>query len=71
MDNRSKIEIIQTGTTTANVIINGKQLRGVSGYTIEHTAGGMAKLEIIMGKPYSNEIQIDEICEVSIRYEDE
>lgn len=67
MENRSKIEIIQTGIGSAKVLVNGKELKPVTGYKIEHNANSIARLELIMGKPLTD-VTVDEICEVSIRY---
>ena len=67
MKNKGKIEIIQTGTTTAKVFLNGQDISGmVSGYTITHEANKVAKLELIAVKPFTD-IAVDEICEVTIR----
>lgn len=67
MESKGKIEIIQTGITTAKVLLNGQDISGiVSGYTITHEANRVAKLELIAGKPFTD-IVVDEICEVTIR----
>ena len=67
MESKGKIEIIQTGITTAKVLLNGQDISGmVSGYTITHEANSVAKLELIAGKPFTD-IVVDEICEVTIR----
>lgn len=69
MESKGKIEIIQTGITTAKILLNGQDISGmVSGYTITHEANKVAKLELIMGKPFTD-VTVDEICEVTIRHE--
>ena len=70
MESKGKIEIIQTGVGTAKVFVNGQELKHVKGYTVEHNGNNIAKLELIMGKPFTD-VTVDEICEVLIRYEDE
>ena len=71
MESKGKIEIIQTGIITAKVFLNGQDISNVvSGYTITHEANKVAKLELIMGKPFTD-VTVDEICEVSIRYAEE
>lgn len=71
MESKDKIEIIQTGVTTAKVFLNGQDISGVvSGYTITHEANKVAKLELIMGKPFTD-VTVDEICEVTIRHEED
>lgn len=67
MESKGKIEIIQTGITTAKVFLNGQDISSVvSGYTITHEANSVAKLELIASKPFTD-IVVDEICEVTIR----
>lgn len=67
MESKGKIEIIQTGITTAKVFLNGQDISGmVSEYTITHKANNVAKLELIVAKPFTD-IVVDEICEVTIR----
>ena len=68
MENTDKIEIVSTGINTAKVFLNGKQLTGVTGYRIEHTASSIARLELIVGKGF-NEVELTENCEVTIRQE--
>ena len=44
MESKGKIEIIQTGITTAKILLNGQDISGmVSGYTITHEANRVAK----------------------------
>ena len=65
MASKGTIEIIQTGATTA------KDISGmVSSYTITHNANDVARLELIMSKPFVD-VQVEEICKVTIRQEDE
>ena len=67
MESKGKIEIIQTGITTAKILLNGQDISGmVSEYTITHKANSVAKLELIASKPFTD-IVVDEICEVTIR----
>ena len=67
MESKDKIEIIQTGITTAKILLNGQYISGVvSEYTITHKANSVAKLELIASKPFTD-IVVDEICEVTIR----
>ena len=69
MESKGKIEIIQTGITTAKILLNGQDISGmVSGYTITHEANKVAKLELIAVKPFTD-VTVDEICEVTIRHE--
>lgn len=69
MKSKGKIEIIQTGATTAKVILNGQDISGmVSSYTITHEANSVAKLELIAIQPFTD-IVVDEICEVTVRQE--
>ena len=69
MESKDKIEIIQTGITTAKILLNGQDISGVvSEYTITHKANSVAKLELIASKPFTD-IVVDEICEVTIRQE--
>ena len=71
MKSKGTIEIIQTGATTAKVIVNGRDISGmVSNYTIKHNANDVARLELIMSKPFVD-VQVEEICKVTIRQEDE
>ena len=71
MESKGKIEIIQTGITTAKILLNGQDISGmVSGYTITHEANSVAKLELIVSKPFTD-IVVDEICEVTIRHEED
>jgi len=66
-ESKGKIEIIQTGATTAKVILNGQDISNVvTSYTITHEANHIAKLELIVGKNFTG-IKLDETCEVSIR----
>mgnify|MGYP006967437479 CR=1 FL=1 len=45
MESKGTIEIIQTGATTAKVIVNGRDISGmVSSYTINHNANDVARL---------------------------
>lgn len=66
MENTDKIEIVSTGINTAKVFLNGKELTGVTGYRIEHTASSIARLELMFGKGL-NEVKLSECCEVTIR----
>lgn len=69
MKSKGTIEIIQTGATTAKVIVNGRDISGmVSSYTINHNANDVARLELIMSKPFVD-VQVEEICKVTIRQE--
>lgn len=70
MENTDKIEIVSTGINTAKVFLNGKQLTGVTGYRIEHTASSIARLELMFGKNF-NAVELSETCHVTIRQEDE
>lgn len=66
MESKDKIEIIQTGATTAKILLNGQELHCVTGYRIEHEANSIARLELIVGKGF-NEVKLTENCEVTIR----
>lgn len=66
MESKGKIEIIQTGPTTAKVLLNGQELHCVTGYRIEHIANSIARLELMFGKGF-NEVKLTENCEVTIR----
>lgn len=69
MESKGTIEIIQTGATTAKVIVNGRDISDmVSSYTIKHNANDVARLELIMSKPFVD-VQVEEICKVTIRQE--
>lgn len=69
MKSKGTIEIIQTGATTAKVIVNGRDISDmVSSYTIKHNANDVARLELIMSKPFVD-VQVEEICKVTIRQE--
>ena len=46
---RNKIEIIGIGGTCAKVLINGKEILGVRGYTLSHYAGDVPELELDLG----------------------
>lgn len=71
MESKGTIEIIQTGATTAKVIVNGRDISGmVSSYTIKHNANDVARLELLMSKPFVD-VQVEEICKVTIRQEGE
>ena len=67
MENKNKIEIIQTGITAAKILLNGQDISDmVSGYTITHNANCVAKLELIVSKLFTD-IVVDETCKVTIR----
>lgn len=69
MKSKGTIEIIQTGATTAKVIVNGRDISDmVSSYTIKHNANDVARLELLMSKPFVD-VQVEEICKVTIRQE--
>lgn len=69
MKSKGTIEIIQTGATTAKVIVNGRDISNmVSSYTIKHNANDVARLELLMSKPFVD-VQVEEICNVTIRQE--
>ena len=71
MKSKGTIEIIQTGATTAKVIVNGRDISDmVSSYTITHNANDVARLELLMSKPFVD-VQVEEICKVTIRQEGE
>ena len=42
----------------------------VSSYTITHNANDVARLELLMSKPFVD-VQVEEICKVTIRQEGE
>lgn len=67
MKSKGKIEIIQTGITTAKILLNGQDISGmVSEFTLTHSGGSVPKLELIVSKLFTD-IVVDEICEVTIR----
>lgn len=67
MESKGKIEIIQTGITTAKILLNGQDISGmVSEYTLTHRGGNVPKLELIVDKHFTA-VKVDEICEVSFR----
>jgi len=69
VESKCKIEIIQTGITTSKVFLNGQDISNVvSEYTLTHRGGNVPKLELIVGKEFTN-VMVDEICEVTVRQE--
>ena len=71
MKSKGTIEIIQTGATTAKVIVNGRDISDmVSSYTITHNANDVARLTLLMSKPFVD-VQVEEICKVTIRQDGE
>lgn len=46
---RNKIEIIGHGGRCAKVLVDGKEIHGVRGYTLSHYANDLPELEIDLG----------------------
>lgn len=69
---KTKIEIIgnKKYPTAAKVMINGREIHGVTAVRFEHTACEVPTLEIDLGgmdmSLYTQEINISETCEVEI-----
>lgn len=67
---RNKIEIVGFDTNRAKVLIDGKEIHGVQGYTLSHSANDLPELEIDLGGMDMSLVMPDvdiEYAEVKIR----